>query len=214
MKIKVIICIMMLLTLVFNVSGWALAWVYAGNNGDTGWRTYTYVAGPDGFTGTAGFVVSNVLDDSAYSELLLDNLSQGGLENRDFEKGNYSGYQLLGDSYGEVTDSLVQAVSGRIYTPQGEFMSRQLSLAPGVDTSRFINAKKVAGTSGSVLETAISLKPGEAFSFQWAFLGGDRTPYGDFSLFYLKDAAGSLVFQHGLGQVGAAPCPPLSLLLE
>jgi hypothetical protein len=213
MKRLVLIGSLLLLFWGEGFSSPAGAWVYAGNQGDTGWRTYTYLAGPDGFSGTAGFVVSNVLDNSAFSELLLDNLSQGGLENGDFENGNYSGYQLLGDSYGEVTDSFVQAMSGRIYTPQGDFMSHQLSLPPGVDTSGFRNAQGQAGTCGSILETAISLQPGEAFTFQWAFLGGDKSPYRDFSLFYLKDATGTLVFRDGLGQIGAAPAPHIPLLL-
>ena len=77
----------------------AAAWISVPDRGDTGWRTYIYHAGPAGFTGTAGFVVSNVIDNSAYSELLLDNLSQGGgATNRGFESGNYSGYSLLGKS--------------------------------------------------------------------------------------------------------------------
>jgi hypothetical protein len=36
----------------------ARAWVYVPNQGDTGWQTYVYTAGADGFTGTVGFVVS------------------------------------------------------------------------------------------------------------------------------------------------------------
>jgi hypothetical protein len=36
----------------------ARAWVYVPNQGDTGWQTYVYTAGTNGFTGTAGFVVS------------------------------------------------------------------------------------------------------------------------------------------------------------
>ena len=55
--------------------------IYVPDYGDSGWQTYTYTAGPAGFTGTVGFVVSNVIDTSAYSELLLDNLSHGGAGN-------------------------------------------------------------------------------------------------------------------------------------
>ena len=79
----------------------APARIYVPNQGDTGWQTYTYTAGPEGFTGTAGFVVSNVKDNSAYSELLLDNLSQGGGgTNQGFELGNLTGYVLASDSSG------------------------------------------------------------------------------------------------------------------
>ncbi len=193
----------------------AQAWEYVPDQGDTGWRTYVYIAGPNGFSGTAGFVVSNVIDQYAYSELLLDNLSQGGGgTNRGFELGHYSYYGLVGDSYAEVT-SYVVAESGTQYSPtEGESLSHQMALAPGTDTSAFRNANGQAGTIGSILETAVSLAPGGQFSFDWAFLGRDFSPWNDFSLFYLKDAQGDLVFSDGLGQIGAAPVPiPSSLLL-
>ena len=94
MKKMLIIIAMVLLGLGFNYG--ASAWIYVPDYGDTGWQTYTYTA-PGGFTGTAGFVVSNVIDTSAYSELLLDNLSQGGGgTNRGFELGNLSGYHFGG----------------------------------------------------------------------------------------------------------------------
>ncbi len=69
--------------------------IYVADYGDTGWQTYTYTAGSGGFTGTVGFVVSNALDKSAYSELLLDNLSQGGGGTTGFETGNLSGFDLV-----------------------------------------------------------------------------------------------------------------------
>ena len=71
---------------------WPPAPIYVADYGDTGWQTYTYTAGSEGFTGTVGFVVSNALDKSAYSELLLDNLSQGGGGiNPGFETGHLIG---------------------------------------------------------------------------------------------------------------------------
>jgi len=73
--------------LVLGVNYGASAWIYVPNQGDTGWQTYTYTAGPTGFTGSAGFVVSNVIDDWGYSELLLDKLSQGGQGTRDSNRG-------------------------------------------------------------------------------------------------------------------------------
>ena len=76
MKKMLIIIGTVLLVLGFNYA--ASAWIYVPDQGDTGWQSYTYTAGSGGFTGSAGFVVSNVIDNYAYSELLLDNLSLGG----------------------------------------------------------------------------------------------------------------------------------------
>ena len=76
MKKILIIIAMVSLALSFNLQASAL--IYVPSQGDTGWQTATYNAGSSGFTGTVGFVVSNVIDNGAYSELLLDNLSQGG----------------------------------------------------------------------------------------------------------------------------------------
>lgn len=196
----------------------AHAWVFVPDNGDTGWQSYVYQTGPAGFTGTAGFVVSNVIDDSAYSELLLDNLSHGGgSSNRDFELGDYSGYTLLGDSCAEVTTT-VTASSGKVYTAvQGEYFSHQLGLGTEVGTETFQNARRQVGTTGSILETSISLPPESRFTFNWAFLAGDQSPWNDFALFYLKDTNGKVVFSAGLAQIGAAPVsvsPALLLLLE
>jgi len=204
--------------IIFAADMQAQAWVFVPDYGDTGWRTYVYQTGPAGFTGTAGFVVSNVIDDSAYSELLLDNLSHGGgLSNRDFEEGDYSGYILWGDGCAEVTGS-VMAYSGTIYdAAQGEYFSHQLGLGTGVSTAAFQNARRQAGTTGSILETSISLPPESRFTFNWAFLAGDQSPWNDFALFYLKDANGKVVFSAGLAQIGAAPAPasvsPAVLLL-
>jgi hypothetical protein len=194
----------------------ARAWVLVPDQGDTGWQTYYYTAGPGGFSGYAGFVVSNAVDNSAFSELLLDNLSHGGGGvNRGFEVGNYSGYNLLGNSYAEVTAAPVMSLAGNEYKPvQGDFMSHQFALGPGISTAAFQNACGQAGTIGSILETAISLGPGESFSFNWAFLGNDFGPWNDFSLFYLKDQAGAIVFSEGLGQLGSpSPVPVTSTLI-
>jgi len=195
----------------------ASAWVWVRNQGDTGWQTCRYTAGPGGFTGTAGFVVSNVLDNAAYSELLLDNLSRGGGEdNRGFEQGNLSGYVLVGESFGAVSNAAT-AMGGNIYYPtQDDFLADLQGLSNGVDTSRFRNAGGQAGTVGSILETDITLAPGEIFSFDWAFLGNDSSPYEDFALFYLKDSHnGALVYTRGLAQIGPGPLSGavISLLL-
>ena len=98
MKKMLIIIATLLLMLGFNNR--ASAWIYVPDQGDTGWQTVTYAAGTAGFTGTVGFVVSNVIDNGAYSELLLDNLSQAGEGNRSFETGNLSGYVLVSDNFG------------------------------------------------------------------------------------------------------------------
>ena len=76
MKKMLIIMGTVLLVLGFNYA--ASAWIYVPDQGDTGWQTYNYTVGSGGFAGSAGFVVSNVVDNYAYPELLLDNLSLGG----------------------------------------------------------------------------------------------------------------------------------------
>jgi hypothetical protein len=188
----------------------AEAWVFVPDQGDTGWQTYVYNPGPAGFTGTAGFVVSNVIDNSAYSELLLDNLSHGGGgTNRGFELGDYSNFELLGTSDGIVTSLPVTAISYNVYQPvQGDYLSYQRALATGASTATFFNANGQAGTVGSIMETAISLAPGDNLSFSWAFLGNDISPWNDFSLFYVKNQEGAIVFSDGLGQIGSAPAVP------
>jgi hypothetical protein len=207
MKKMLIIIVVVLLGLGFNYG--ASAWIYVPDYGDTGWQTYTYTA-PAGFTGTAGFVASNVIDNSAYPELLLDNLSQGGGgTNRGFELGNLSGFTLVGTSSANVSTSDT-AVSFTVYTPtQGDFMAVIQGLSSGVNTSQFHNGTGQAGTIGSMLETAITLGPGGNFSFDWAFLGNDMSPWNDFALFYLKDQSGAIVFSEGLAQIGSAPAIPI-----
>lgn len=181
----------LLLLILGSMGGKAEAWVFVPDEGDTGWQTYVYNPGPGSFSGTAGFVVSNVIDPSAFSELLLDNLSHGGGgDNRSFEVGNYSNFTLLGDSYGEVTSVPVMAPSFNEYKPvQGVCMSHQFALGPGISTAAFHNADGQAGTIGSILETAFSLAPGESLSFSWAFLGNDSSPYNDFSLILCEESS-------------------------
>jgi len=60
MKKLLIIMGTVLLVLGFNYA--SSAWVYVPDQGDTGWKKYTYSAGSGGFTGTAGFVVSNTIN--------------------------------------------------------------------------------------------------------------------------------------------------------
>jgi hypothetical protein len=208
MKKMLIIIATVLLVLGFNYG--ASAWIYVPDQGDTGWQTYTYTAGSGGFTGTAGFVVSNVIDNSAYSELLLDNLSQGGEGNPGFETGNLSGYTLVGTSFANVSDS-VTAYSYTTYTPTaGYYFADIQGVYNGVDTSQFSNATGQVGTVGSMLETGITLVTGAPFSFDWAFLGNDFSPWNDFALFYLKDpSSGAIVFSEGLAQLGSAPEVPI-----
>jgi hypothetical protein len=211
MKKMLIIIVMVLLGL--NYSYGASAWFFVPDRGDTGWQTYTYTAGPTGFAGTAGFVVSNVIDNAAYSELLLDKLSQGGGgTNRGFELGNLSGFALVGPSFANVSDS-VTAYSFTMYTPTaGYYFADVLGVYDGVITSHFSNATRQAGTVGSILETGINVGPGGNFSFDWAFLGNDSSPWNDFALFYLKDLNG-IVFYEGLAQVGSPVPIPASFLL-
>ncbi len=193
--------------LVLGLTVGASAWIYVPDKGDTGWQTYTYTAGPGGFTGSVGFVVSNVIDNSAYPELLLDNLSQGGGgTNRGFELGLFSGYNFLGNS-GACADLYSSRTSalGTVYKPtEGDLMAELMGLSTGVNTSGFQNATSQAGTVGAIMETDLSLGAGQQFSFDWAFLANDLSPWDDFALFYLKDQNG-IVFSAGLAQIGSAP---------
>jgi hypothetical protein len=208
MKKMLIIIATVLLVLGFNYA--ASAWIYVPDQGDTGWQTYTYTVGSGGFAGSAGFVVSNVVDNYAYSELLLDNLSHGGGgTNGGFELGNLTGFSLVGTSFATVSTNET-AINYNVYNPtQGDFLAVIQGLYNGVTTSQFSNATGQAGTVGSILETALSLTPGTAFTFNWAFLGNDFTPWNDFALFYLKDQSGNMVFSEGLAQIGSAPAVPL-----
>jgi len=212
MKKMLIIIATILLVLGFNYG--ASAWIYVPDQGDTGWQSYTYTAGPSGFTGTAGFVVSNVIDTYAYPELLLDNLSQGGGgTNRGFELGNLSGFTLVGTGFANVSASETP-ISGNTYYPsQGDFLAVIQGLYNGVTTSQFHNATGDFGTVGSILETGITLGAGAPFSFDWAFLGNDFSPWNDFALFYLKDQSGAIVFSEGLAQIGSPVPIPSSVLL-
>jgi len=200
--------------LVLGLNYGASAWVYVANYGDTGWQTYSYTAGSGGFTGTAGFVVSNAFDTGAYSELLLDNLSQGGGgTNQGFEVGNLTGYTLITDSTGTSFANVSDVVTAYSYTAYtataGSFFADLQGLSTGVATSQFANASGEAGTVGSILETAITLAAGSTFSFDWAFLANDMSPWNDFARFYLKDQNGVMVFSVGLAQIGSAPAVPI-----
>ena len=195
--------------LVLGLNYRASAWVYVPSQGDTGWQTYTYTAGPGGFNGIAGFVVSNVIDNSAYSELLLDNLSLGPTDNTGFETGNFSGYNLVGNSLVcATTYTWTMSATGTVYNPtEGYFLADLMGLSTGVDTSGFQNATAQAGTVGAIMEMDLYLTNKQQFSFDWAFLGNDLIPWNDFALFYLKDPSGKIVFSQGLAQIGAAPIP-------
>jgi hypothetical protein len=211
---KKMLTIIATLWLVLGVNYGASAWIYVPDQGDTGWKSYTYTAGPTGFTGTAGFVVSNVIDTWGYSELLLDNLSQGGEgTNLGFESG-LSGYDVLPNSaFADVYTSRTSALGTVYYPTEGDFLADLMGLSTGVDTSGFHNATGQVGTVGSILETAITLNPGAPFSFDWAFLAGDMSPWNDFALFYLKDQSGAIVFYEGLAQIGSPVPIPSSVLL-
>jgi hypothetical protein len=208
MKKMLIIMSTVLLVLGFTYA--ASAWVYVPDQGDTGWQTYSYTVGSAGFAGSVGFVVSNVIDNYAYSELLLDNLNLGGGgTNQGFEQANLTGFNLLGTSFANVSSSET-AVNYNTYSPtQGDFMAVLQGLSNGVSTSQFSNTTGQAGTVGSILETALILTPGMTFSFDWAFLGNDFSPWNDFALFYMKDQSGNIVFSQGLAQIGSAPGVPL-----
>jgi hypothetical protein len=225
---KKLLMIIATVCLVLGLNYGASAWVYVPSRGDTnGWLTYTYTAGPTGFEGTAGFVSSNVIDDSAYSELLIDNLRGGGVTNPSFELGNLTGYTAVSEGLQLSSVNVTPLVTGYSYTAyeatdgiefadiQSYYINSEMTQW-GVTTSQFTNASGQPGTTGAILETEITLAAGAAFSFDWAFLAGDTIPWGDFGLFYLKDASGNIVFSEGLAQIGTGspvPIPPSVLLL-
>jgi hypothetical protein len=213
---KKLLIIIATVWLLLGVNYGASAWISVPDYGDTGWQTYAYTAGPGGFAGTAGFVVSNIIDNSAYPELLLDNLKGGGGTNLSFE-GGLTGYTLVTEStytsFANVSD-LVTASSYTAYTAtDGTYFADLQGLSHailryGVTTSQFSNASGQAGTVGSILERQITLADGAQFSFDWAFLANDLSPWNDFALFYLKDQQG-IVFSTGLAQIGSAPAVPI-----
>jgi hypothetical protein len=128
-------------------------------------------------------------------------------------------------SFANVTP-LVTAYSYTAYSATNgvEFADLQGLYLPnlhwGITTSQFSNASGQAGTVGSILETPITLAPGGKFSFDWAFLAGDKSPWNDFALFYLKDPqSGAIVFIQLLAQIGQpgsrkVPTAAILLLLE
>ncbi len=213
---KALLAIVAVAVIALGSSVPAAAWVFVPTYEDTGWQTYTYTAGANGFQGTAGFVVSDQGDTVLSSKLLLDNLSQadGATTNAGFELGNYTDYTLGPSSDGTVVGTAT-AYDGTVYSPtEGTLMSLQVAQSDG--TSSFFNAYGNPGTDGSILETAIALLEGGSFSFNWAFLAFDYTPFEDFSLFYLKDETGAIVYTYGLGQLGPGnviPEPSTILLL-
>ena len=95
------------------------------------------------------------------------------LGNEGFELGDFSGYTLSGD--GAVTTT-ISAAYGNIYSAtEGNYFASLYGY--GADTSAY------GGTTGSILTTNLSLSSGDQFSFDWAFLAFDISPYLDFSLF-------------------------------
>jgi hypothetical protein len=194
----------------------AAAWFYVDFYGCTGWQTYTYTAGSSGFTGTAGFMSSgNSLVDSPF---ILDNLSQCPVpDNKGFELQNLVGYSSLGvmaTAYNPQAVVFGGSVYYNVYATEGQHMA-WFQVEAGIPTPAiFLNAFGNTGGSFAYLETAISLAPGESFTFDWVFIGSYLPTSQDFSKFYLKNESGNVVFQDGLGQLNNNPVPiPSSLLL-
>ena len=103
----------------------------------------------------------------------------------------------MGTSFATVSNWEI-AQQGKMYDPtEGQYLAVIQGLTTGVGTSQFTNASGQAGIVGSILEREVTLEPGAAFSFDWAFLAGDMSPWNDFALFYLKDQNGAIVFSRG-----------------
>lgn len=215
MKRKLLIAAFSILGAVLSVQP-ADAWVHVPSYGDTGWQTFSYTT-PTDFYGAAGFVVSNQGDTLLNAWLLLDNLSHSWAGNKSFETGDHSGFFGYPGSVFSVSSGPITSPDGSVYMPtEGAFMSFMDSMS--TDTSGFLNAYGNPGTNGSVLNTSIALMAGETFSFDWAFIATDYTPFQDFSLFFLRDGFGNIVYTSGLGQLEgyANPTPtpePGTLLL-
>ncbi len=58
MAVNRLACFLGLLLCLLAVQDESLAWVFVDAYGETGWQRFTCQAGPAGFSGTAGFVVS------------------------------------------------------------------------------------------------------------------------------------------------------------
>jgi hypothetical protein len=208
MAMKRFSCLITLILLILTANVESQAWVFVSDYRDTGWQTFTYQTGSTGFTGTAGFVISNAVDNSAYSKLLLANLNYGGGGNNgNFQLGNLSGYSLVGNSFAQVVTSATDYYAVPYYSPTGGDFLEMRCVSAGVSTKAFQNYDKQSGTVGSILETAVDIPANSKFTFDWAFLAGDQMPYDDFSLFYLKDSHGNIVYSAGLGQIGHDPRP-------
>jgi hypothetical protein len=190
-----------------GMTGMAESTIFVPDEGDTGWRTYNRTF-QNGFLGTVGFVASDVGDSASLSPvLLIDNLSHAAIDsNSVFERWNSTGYVLSG--MGGVTGRPFSSGPSPYYTPtQGRFMFF-LKGSGGKDTSAFINNEGARGKTGTILETRISVAAGDAFSFDWAFLGTDVDPFTDFSAVYFRNADGAMEYQDILGQIGQAPIDP------
>lgn len=192
---------------------------------DTNWQRYTYTNNTgETLNAFAGFVVSNDPVPEWDSQLFIDNLSQAANDdNKSFEQVSFSGYTLISGGVGAVGTSFVAGSSGITYGPtQGSSFAALND--PGVNgtpastpTALFTNAYGQQGSTGSILTTAISLAPGEMFSFDWNFCSDDLASYGarDFASFFLAgDAEATIIlYQEGLGQLAPVPLPPAILLL-
>ncbi|MFH0726742.1 MAG: PEP-CTERM sorting domain-containing protein [Pseudomonadota bacterium] len=214
--------------LMFGMVGVAKAVMFVPGFGDTGWQNYNR-SFESGFTGTVGFVVSDVIDAFGSPSMLIDNLSHSGdPANSGFELGDADipGYVLNDQNsfswvYGGPFSS---GYSPDYYPTEGDWMfwldaygENDSFEAGGIDTSAFTNYYGDSGRTGSILETQISLNPDEIFSFDWAFLSIDELSLPDFSAIFFRDGtSNTILFQEVLGQVRIeepAPVPEPSTLI-
>ncbi len=171
--------------------------------GETGWQPYSYTSAT-GFTGTANWLVANTLDMAVDSVLLLDKVSQNSAGNLGFETGDYTGFDL-GQGSGAAVVSSYTSNQGKVYLPtQGSYFSSQYTYYsyPYNDASAFTNYTGDAGTDGTFLSTPVTLSAGGKFSFNWAFLANDYTPFTDFAAFFLTDSTGKMLGYDVLAQIG------------
>lgn len=184
----------------------AQATIYVPSYGETGWQTFSHTFSTN-FTGDVYIVVGNYDDADLDSVLLIDNINPGPIGNESFELGDFTSYSTAG--WCEVVTSAA-SYAGNNYSPtHGTYMAKLT--AGDVDTSAY------GGTDGAILSNAtpgeVQFDAGDTWSFDWAFLAMDYSPYQDFAKLRLVDLSGQIYLDETLAQIDPVPIPGAVWLL-
>jgi len=158
--------------------------------GETGWQTYSLTFNND-WRGTFGIGVSNYGDMEMDSRLLVSNFNIGPSGNASFEKGDFSGYMVYGDSNAVV--SMALSYNGNIYTPtKGSNMASILSsyFYDESGWTYFEDTSEWGGTNGAYISFPLDVTGGTTLTFDWAFLAGDESPNNDFAFVFSQPKCG------------------------